>query len=492
MVSLVTAVSPSRPTLTPEQRCLCNAFADPYSFILRYFADRLKSGNDTIKNAQWQIDAIRAWGSAIKRRDERGAPAAGRIAEAWPREFGKTTLGRAVLLWAMLCGYRKYALIFRISAEIAESETADYLRILSDTSSLLVNDFGLRNWTSDIQRRKGLTWSTGKLHVRNILGEAVCIEALGTGSSPRGKEDQGRRPDIISLDDVETTESVLSRAMRTSNARWLAHDIEPLGANALILFKQTTISPRSMMAEAQRSSKWTAHRMPALDEQDESTWPERYSTEYLRAKRAESPASLWLSDYQNLPQSNEATLFPPDSWRIYEDEDQLPPERNGYARLVMGVDLAFSASQASDYTALSVWGETPNGEKHHVGTLRGRWPSPDELIEKMRLLDQAAGGVDKFCVEDTTSSKHFIQMARERLGGRVSGVPVGGLDKTARARMIMAAWELRRVWRRKSDTLIVESLYSFRPDVKDQEDDVLDATAYAILGLRSGAAMVYR
>lgn len=40
---------------------------------------------------------------------------------------------------------------------------------------------------------------------------------------------------------------------------------------------------------------------PALDEDDESTWPEAYSTEYWHGVRAETPLDVWSGEYQCRP-----------------------------------------------------------------------------------------------------------------------------------------------------------------------------------------------
>lgn len=467
---------------------ILRAIVDPYEFMLRYYPERLRVGNTEIVNAKWQIRSMRQWGKMISARDDRGASMSGMVAESWPREFGKTTIGHIVLLWAILMGHRRYAVMFRVNQDMASAMVAEYLRKLSNPTDPLVIDAGLEEWASYAQRRKGLSWSTDKIHVNNIYGELACIQPMGAGASPRGLLDNGRRPDLIDLDDIETTETVNSKRLRKKNEAWLDADIKPLGANALILFKQTTISPSSLMSKCQSSPLWHGRSMPALDENGESTWPERYTTKELCAKRDSLPSSVWLSDYQNSIIANEATLFPVDDWKIYEDEEITPPQM---IRVVIGVDLAFSAVQTSDHTAISAWGEDRAGDIHHIYTRQGRWATPEEVIEQIENVDKIALS-DKIVIEDVSSSKHFISFCRKKIGGKVQPISHMGLDKTARARMVKHYWEMNRVWRHRADNQIVQSLYSFRPDITQQDDDIVDAAVYAILGLRRGGVRVYQ
>lgn len=482
--------SPARSISSDDEEIL-RALADPVEFQLRYFRDRMMIGRKFVDNADWQKRETRRLGVAIRKRDENGAASPAMICSAWPREFGKTTIRQIVTLWAILCGYRRYALIFRANQSIASGEMGDYMRIFQQPSHLLMTDFGLTTWAQEVRRTPALSWCGQKLHLRNIYGQLCTIEALGAGSPARGQIDNGLRPDLILLDDVETTEGTWSKAMRESLARWLSHDIEALGSGAVIAFWQTVISPNSLMSKCLTSADWQGRRFPAIDDEGNSTWPARYSTQYLSELREKKPPSAWLADYQNLPQANDVTLFPTDSWRLYETEGIDPPKRDRLARVSIGVDLAFSAEKSSDYTAISAWGEDGQGNKHHLMTVRGRWTTPEEVIRRIRSVNDIVRA-DIIAIEDVSSSKHFIQFARREMGYIVKGISPEGLDKTARARSVSHFWELGAVWCRKADTLIVGEMYSFRPDVKDQTDDVVDAAVYALMSMKRSRIEVSR
>jgi len=476
---------------TTDEREIVASVVNPVTFMRRYFSDRMRIGVRHIENSSWQKRETRRLGAAIRSRDEYGAPVAAKIASAWPREFGKTTIRQIVTLWALLCGWRRYALIFRANQAIAQGEMADYIRILQDPDHPLTSDFGLQGWLSEVQRSRSLTCSGQKLHLRNINGELCTIEALGVGSPARGQKDNGLRPDLILLDDIETTEGTWSKAIRESIERWITADIEMLGSGAVIAFWQTVISPNSAMSKRLNDPTWQSQRFPALDENDESTWPERYSTEDLKLKRANTPPSVWLNDFQNLPQANDTTLFPTSSWKLYENEGVEPPKRNSLVRVAIGVDLAFSVNQSSDYTAISAWGEDSRGVKHHLKTIRGKWATPEEVVRQIRNVNNIVRA-DMVVVEDVASSKHFLLFARGEMGYIVKGISPEGLDKTARARSVMSNWELGNVWASVADTLIIGEMYAFRPDVKDQVDDVVDAAVYALMSMKRSTIEVSR
>lgn len=448
-------------------------------------------GRRRVDNADWQKREMRRAGIACSARDADGAPMCAKIASAWPREFGKTTMRQALALWALLSGWRYYPVVFRANEDTATGEMNDIVRIAENPDHPLTRDFALDKWAVEVRRSRSLKWSSEKLHLPNVSREICTYQALGACSPARGLKDNGRRPDLVMLDDIETTEGTWSKATRLRNERWIDHDIDALGKTAAIIFWQTVVSPLSLMSRCQTDPTWQSKRFAALDDDDNSTWPEMYSSEELREKRANKAPSAWLADYQNLPQANETTLFPVESWRLYEVEGVEPPTRSKLSRVSIGVDLAFTAEKSSDYTAISAWGEDGQGNKHHLTTIRGRWATPEEVIRQIRLIDEEVRA-DKIVVEDVSSSKHFISFAKNEIGYKVIGVSPEGLDKTARARSVMTQWEIGKVWCHKADTLIVGEMYNFRPDVKDQVDDVLDAAVYAVKSFNARRVQVLR
>ncbi len=478
-------------TAIAERDARLSALQDPYAFLLRYFSHRLRKGDRQVANAPWQIDELRRWGRFIKSRDIDGAPKGDKLASAWPRQFGKTTISRATMLWALLCGHRKFAVDFRISAQLAEGDLADIMGTL-EGNELLMRDFKLENWASKVARKAGLCWNTKRLTFPNINGDIVCIAALGKGQSPRGLEYRNTRPDLLWLDDVECTEGVLSVAERASDQRWLEGDLKNLGAAALLMFTQTRIGGLSMMNGCLEDKGWNPFRISALDENSESTWPDMYGTDWLIEKRATTPSSVWIPDFEN-GDYNQDGMIPADSWRVYMNEadgNVAVPVRGSMMRVCAGIDLAFSKSTASDFSAIVVVGQDSRGAKHLMREMRFRETTPSRIMERLIALDTELH-IDKFTIEDQTASKTFIELLKESFRGRVSPQNIAKTDKPSRVYSIAVDFEQRNVWRRREDTLVCTEAASFRQDMTHQHDDMLDAMVYAFWGLKAGRVGVY-
>lgn len=94
--------------------------------------------------------------------------------------------------------------------------------------------------------------------------------------------------------------------------------------------------------------------VPALNESNESNWPERWSTEALLAKRAEIGPIAFASQYMMAPEDLSNNPLRPD-WLHYVDVRELRS-----LVFYMGVDPSPSGRRGTDFTALSVLGVTPS------------------------------------------------------------------------------------------------------------------------------------
>lgn len=88
--------------------------------------------------------------------------------------------------------------------------------------------------------------------------------------------------------------------------------------------------------------------IPVLDENDESIWPERYSTEALHKLRREQPA-FFAAQYMQNPMVEGGNLF----------KDYMfvrGPMPSGYDYTFITCDTASTSKTTSDYTAAGFWG----------------------------------------------------------------------------------------------------------------------------------------
>jgi hypothetical protein len=148
-------------------------------------------------------------------------------AAAMPRGEGKTAILEAALMWAVLYGHHRYAIIVHATQELAE-KGIDRIRAEIETNDLLLEDFpevcypirqldGLGQKTSgqilDGERTK-IEWGKAELVLPTVHGSVSSgsrIEAHGITGAIRGLvamiDGQRRRPSLTLIDDFQTDES---------------------------------------------------------------------------------------------------------------------------------------------------------------------------------------------------------------------------------------------------------------------------------------------
>lgn len=171
------------------------------------------------------------------------------------------------------------------------------------------------------------------------------IQAFGTGQKLRGRNFQGRRPDLVILDDVENDEAVENPARRKKLRMWFTKAVLPAldPTRGAILVLGTILHDASLLWSLLRMFGGAIWR--CWDDQERPLWPERFPAKHLRYLRskmdAEDPGSF-AQEMENRAQGDEDKPF-----RVVQEYEQLP-ER---LLVVTHVDPA-GGRRKSDFTAL--------------------------------------------------------------------------------------------------------------------------------------------
>lgn len=109
---------------------------------------------------------------------------------------------------------------------------------------------------------------------------------------------------------------------------------------------------------------WPALVRSATQPDGTSLWPDYWTTEKLARKKLDLGSAIYNLQYQNDPSGMGGNIFKRDWFKYVEHV----PE--GARR--MGMDLASSANERSDYTAAVEWVEDDDGNLYLVGAFRKR------------------------------------------------------------------------------------------------------------------------
>lgn len=174
-----------------------------------------------------------------------------------------------------------------------------------------------------------------------------------------------------------------------------------------------------------RMENWDIVEVSALDEEENSFWPERYPKEELLEIR-DSNKYKFYAQYQQRPLVNDGTA-------IYKiDKLQRYKELPHFTKIVESWDTAFKAKTTNDYSACSIWGvcSTAFGDNYYLLYVwRGKVEYP-QLKAKYMELRRFNAFVS--LIEDKASGQSLIQDLKQAGDTRIEPVKAD-TDKISRS-----------------------------------------------------------
>ena len=256
---------------------------------------------------------------------------------AAPRGEGKSTIVSLIfVLWRLLYGYSRYALLFSDSYDQAVSFVEAIKTELMSNKRIAV-DFPLISG-------RGIVWRRGVIVTR----DGRKVEGLGSGKRVRGLRHGPHRPDLVVLDDIENDGHVSSAAQRDKLEDWLHKAVLSLGAvggGLDVVLVGTVLHGDSVLSRCLRSPSWEGRvcrairRFPdrmdlwdawedvARNEGTEAaerfycarssemevggivSWPGVRSLKWLMDRRLQIGRSAFASEYLNDPMADGEAFF---------------------------------------------------------------------------------------------------------------------------------------------------------------------------------------
>lgn len=202
--------------------------------------------------------------------------------------------------------------------------------------------------------------------------------------------------------------------------------------------------------------------------------PERFPLDRLETIRASSASRWWMALYQQRPTHAGGSIFLREWLRFYEPE-KIP--QAGWLRMLASIDCTFKAASNSDFVALTIWGQRPDGlYLLHVMNERLTFTGTVSAIEGAWQRWQ----FQELLVEDAANGPAVLDTLQRRAAGySLRAVrPMGG--KVARANAAAPQFEQGRIWLPQSAPWLkgyVDQLLGFPTASKD---DMVDSTTQAI------------
>lgn len=314
-------------------------------------------------------------------------------------------------------------------------------------------------------RNAGLHLSDESASVKEWrLQQGGGLLATGIGGPLTGQGING----LAILDDpLKNHVEAESRLIRDRTHEWFRTvfltRLEP-GASAIIV--ATRWHPDDLTGRLQNEG-WETINLPAINNQGEALWPQRYPTERLEQIKAEVGQYTWSALYQGTPRPRGGSVY-----HGISTYDTLPTTPYQEAH---GGDWAYTARTTADRSAV-LTGRRYGDDLYLTGGVVAQEEAPAFLA---RLKARGITTVTSFMSGTEKALAQFFQQS----GINIRIIPAQ-TDKFVRAQPSAARWNTKRIhlpapesehhgpW---VDTLITEAL-DFT-GTGDEADDTIDALA---------------
>ena len=324
-------------------------------------------------------------------------PTKQKVCIAAPRGFGKTTLNTIIHPAKKILFQEKHFIMpvsATASSAVAQGENLKR-ELLSNT---------------DIGRFFGPMKSDVFSKEQWVTANDIMVMPRGAGQQVRGQLYKNYRPDLIIIDDLETTEGTASEDQRKKLKEWFYSDlcncVDRSRNDWKIIMIGTVLHEDALLVELLDDPEWHSVRLEICDDDFNSHWPDFMSSEACKTLyneyKAKGQADVFFREYRNLPISTEDATFKTDYFQDYAEEGL----KGKFLKYVVIVDPAKTVQMHSADSAIVCWAVDQDGRKlYFVDCVSGKF-RPDELYNEM--FDMVERWKATILAVEVTSLNEFI------------------------------------------------------------------------------------
>ncbi|KKL75715.1 hypothetical protein LCGC14_2052140, partial [marine sediment metagenome] len=335
------------------------------------------------------------------------------------------------------------------------------------------------------------------------------VTSGGTLVLPRGKNQQIRgllhgnaRPDLIVIDDLEDSESVMNVDQRKKLASWfntdLLNSIDRSSKDWRVILIGTILHEDSLLQNLRESGIWRVHEMPLCDENYNTNWHEFMTTEEIKdlveEHRKAGKLDEFYREYMNLAIAKEDAVFKQEYFKYYE-ESELDKT---FLENVVIIDPAKTVKVHSAFSAIVGIGLDLSKPAVYVRDIVNRRLHPDEIYDEAFAMAQRLGAkvigievtsLNEFITQPFMNEKlrrglhdiEIVELQARKGEGEFAGK---GKGKLGRIGSLVSMYRLGQVYHNKTCCGPLEAQLLAYPRAKHV--DVSDATAYIIEMMEHG------
>ena len=424
------------------------------------------------------------------------------VAVAAPRGHAKSTAGTI--------SYGLASLLFReadfcLIVSDTESQAAAFVGAMKDEvcqNEDLIELFGIAK--DEKGNVKLLKDTETEMIVEFSDKHKFRVLAKGAEQKLRGSLWNGKRPNLVLVDDLENDELVMNKDRRTKIRRWFFGALIPLMSprgrmriwgtilhmdslleSFMPKFSDKMTQEVGLKVSSLRSKgMWKAVKYRAHDEKMEVfLWPERFGKEYFKAKKEEYMAQgisdVYSQEYLNEPIDDSVAYF-----KLRDLVERTRDDAKKRLRYYITADLAISEKDRADWTVFAVGGMDEDRILHIVNIIRERLDGKeivDLILALQRTYEPEAIGIEEMQISKAIGPFLREEMVVQNTYPNLIPMKHNNKDKIQRSRSFQARVRARAVRFDKTEDwypLLEDEILKFP---RARHDDQVDALAY--LGL---------
>lgn len=196
------------------------------------------------------------------------------------RESAKTSLAKISLAHMICYERKKFILWVSYDQRKAASNLYDVAFALQ-TNQKIIDDFGQLFYEADMEVDEERQKFSKKKSVKEFITvNKIKVIAYSTGMNIRGEVYDSYRPDMVFMDDIETSKTVVSEAMTTEVTAFIDEMLSGTAShcNFLILANRISFNGSIIYLEDKVKTEvnWAVRDIPAMDEHGVIMWPQKY------------------------------------------------------------------------------------------------------------------------------------------------------------------------------------------------------------------------
>ena len=306
-----------------------------------------------------------------------------------PRGFSKTTCNNTANLHELLHDPTTFSVYISESADHAERQLGN-IKVELEANALIRQGYG------DVvpKRSDSEKWGADEIQ----LSTGAILLARGRGSQIRGMLYNARRPNRITLDDVEDKESVATAVQRKKVSDWFYADVVPAGnemessadldagfmkqQDLQITVLGTLLHPECLLITTQKDPTFNHVRFGAKLDDGTMLWPAKMSEKSYEFKRDRyrrtGKLAEFCREYDSTIRVEEDALFAQYNVTLY-----LPTPLSALVQRTQACDPAISDQPDRDHSTIVVGGRREDGVLWFLDEWGGLGKTPREVIEQL-------------------------------------------------------------------------------------------------------------